>query len=59
MDWCEKVQKAMDLLAEGCNENNDFDNCWQCPFVFFCDLIKAEHAKTKAEHIDIPETWLN
>lgn len=55
MNWKEKIHKGMELIAEGCYNNNSLNDCRQCPMDLYCDAIRlAEEAGYK---IDIPETW--
>lgn len=50
MDWKEKIEKAMIMLSEGCEEQTEWTKCKECPFIRFCDIIE--------EKLDIvPSEW--
>lgn len=38
MNWREKIQKGMELMAEGCSETffDNFHSCKGCPFWYIC-----------------------
>lgn len=39
MDWIAKMKTAMKLIRSACHENPDWDNCIECPFTTYCDVI--------------------
>lgn len=37
--WQEKISKGMELIVEGCQENESWHNCGKCPFTEMCNCI--------------------
>ena len=53
MTWQEKIQIAMVLLQDACNQNRDWTACDSCPFRAHCNLIEAETDLTPGD-----DDWL-
>lgn len=39
MTWQEKILAGMELISQGCEENESAKACKTCPFTDFCDDI--------------------
>lgn len=39
MDFTIKIKEAMTLLHEACKMNDEWINCYKCPFVEYCDAL--------------------
>ena len=53
MDWKEKVCTGMKLIIEGCQGNDSWTNCSDCPFNTFCTSIYMDHNHS----FSTPDTW--
>ena len=42
MNWEKMIRMGMDLIAEGCKQNEEWTNCKNCPFTEICDIIINE-----------------
>ncbi len=40
MDWTDRMKKAMTDLQSACKENEEWNDCWECPFKRFCDVLE-------------------
>lgn len=39
MDWQKKMLEGMRLMLEACGENNQWSNCYRCPFDEYCTAL--------------------
>ena len=37
--WIEKIELGMELIRQGCSENQEWGACEKCPFTDYCDAI--------------------
>lgn len=44
MDWMAKMKQGMELIAEACKENGDWNACEDCPFCTLCDAILLKYS---------------
>lgn len=44
-DWQKIIVEGMLKIKEGCHENTEWENCWDCPF---CDYCGTEYGITPA-----------
>jgi hypothetical protein len=44
MDWKEKMKKGMEMVAEACKGNEDWNSCEECPFSTLCDAILLKYS---------------
>ena len=50
MDWLDKIKAGMNLIADGCREQNTLSGCRNCPLDKYCTLfIQTE--------LPLPEDW--
>ena len=41
--WTEKIKKGMELIKQGCSENQEWGTCEKCPFTNYCGVIFDEY----------------
>ena len=42
MDWKKMIRMGMNLIAEGCKQNEEWSKCQNCPFTEICDILMNE-----------------
>ena len=57
MNWIEKVQAGMILIASGCSDTKTFAQCKSCPFTKYCMLIQLNNEMYENKEVDIPKMW--
>ena len=39
MNWKEKIKKGLELIKEGCTNQNNWKECYECPFNDYCTAL--------------------
>ena len=54
MDWENKILAGMELIKEGCEENELWSSCFTCPFDDYCNMLLHGSG-----NLDItPDSWV-
>lgn len=59
MSWTEKIKQGMELIKEGCVENEEWTNCNDCPFDAYCQILIGKAFSDRDEDFDAyqPMHW--
>lgn len=52
-NWKEEIRTGMRLIMKGCQKNESWRNCSECPFDKLCTSIY----KDESHHFSTPDTW--
>ena len=51
MNWLDKIKAGMNLIADGCREQNTLSGCRNCPLDKFCATLCIQ------TELPLPENW--
>ena len=49
MDWKEKIKKGLELIKEGCTNQDNWKECYKCPFNDYCTTLMENGGVTPNE----------